>query len=163
MCLLSVWRPHILLLDHQVLIKSMIQFHLKWWMDTNGFVQGTFIHPPDPNPFLFTDASHYGWGAHLEPMRLSFHGRWTEIPIPDPYQYSGNNSHSFCTEESHTIHTQLWFYVSNDNTTVDSYINKQGGTHSPQPMHGGMGNSPLVPWNTILYSEFVISQANSIS
>ena len=32
MCLLSVWRSHILPLDHQVPINSMIQFHLKWWM-----------------------------------------------------------------------------------------------------------------------------------
>ena len=78
MYLLSVWRPHILPLDHQVPINSMIRFHLKWWMDTNRFVLGTSIHPPDPNTFLFTDASHYGWGAYLEPVRLSFHGRWSE-------------------------------------------------------------------------------------
>ena len=78
MCLLSVWRPNILPLDHQVLINSMIRFHLKWWMDTNCFVQRTFIHPPDPNAFFFTDASHFGWGAHLEQMRLSFYGPWLE-------------------------------------------------------------------------------------
>ena len=72
MCLLSVWRPHILLLDHQVPISTriMIQFHLKWLMDTDCFIQGTSIHPPDPNAFLFTDASHYGWGAHLELISL---------------------------------------------------------------------------------------------
>ena len=35
MCLLSVWRPHILPLDHQITINSMIRFHLKWWLDTN--------------------------------------------------------------------------------------------------------------------------------
>ena len=37
MCLLSVWRPHILPLDHQITINSMSRFHLKWWMDTNHF------------------------------------------------------------------------------------------------------------------------------
>ena len=78
LCMLSVWRPHILPLDHQVPINSMIRFHLKWWMDSNRFVQGTLIHPPDPNAFLNMDASHYGWGAHLEPMSLSFHGRWSD-------------------------------------------------------------------------------------
>ena len=25
--------------------------------------QGTFIHPPDPYAYLFTDASHYGWSS----------------------------------------------------------------------------------------------------
>ena len=40
MCLLSVWKPHILPLDHRFTINSMIKFHLKWWMNTNRFVQG---------------------------------------------------------------------------------------------------------------------------
>ena len=65
-------------LDHQITISSMIKFHLKWWMNTNQFVQGMPIHPPDHKTFLYTDASHYGWGAHLELMSLSFHGRWLE-------------------------------------------------------------------------------------
>ena len=81
MCLLSVWRPHILPLDHQVPIKSRIRFHLKWWMDTNHFILRMSIHPPDPNAFLFTDASHYGWGAYLKSMRPSFHGRWWIAPL----------------------------------------------------------------------------------
>ena len=51
MCLLSVWRSDCLPLDHQIPINSMICFHLKWYMDTNRFVQGTFVHPPDPNAF----------------------------------------------------------------------------------------------------------------
>ena len=85
MCLLSIWKPHILPLDRQVTINSIIKFHLKWWMNTNRFVQGVPIHPhlPTPTPadpqiFLYTNASHYGWGTHLEPMSLSFHGRWSE-------------------------------------------------------------------------------------
>ena len=78
MCLLSVWKPHSLPLDHPITINGMIRFHLQWWMNTNRFAIGTAIHPVEPNIFLFTCASHYGWEAHLELMRLSFHGRWTE-------------------------------------------------------------------------------------
>ena len=48
MCLLSVWKPHIFPLDHKVMINSMIKFHLKWWTDTNWFVQGMPIHPSRP-------------------------------------------------------------------------------------------------------------------
>ena len=70
--------PHILPLNHQIIFSNMIRFHLNWWMDTNHFALGTSIHPPDPNGFLFTDVSHYGWGAHLKLMRLSFHGHWLE-------------------------------------------------------------------------------------
>ena len=47
-------------------------------LKTNRFALGTSIHSPEPNTFLFTDASHFGWGAHLEPMRLAFHYGWSE-------------------------------------------------------------------------------------
>ena len=98
MYLLFVWRPHILPLDHQMPIISMIQFHLKWWMDINRFVQGTPIQPPDPNAFLYMDASHYRWGAHLEPMRLSFHGR----------KYSLSYRLSFCwSEDQSQLHISI--------------------------------------------------------
>ena len=39
---------------------------------------GNAHSPPDPKIYIYTDASHFGWGAHLEPMSLSFHGRWLE-------------------------------------------------------------------------------------
>ena len=78
MCLLSVCKPHILPLDHPITINGMIRSHLQRWINPNRFEIGTTIHPPDPKFFLYTDASHFGWGAHLEPTTLSFHGRWTE-------------------------------------------------------------------------------------
>ena len=78
MCLLSVWKPHIFPLDLPITINGMIQSHLHRWINPNRFETGTTIHPPDPKFFLYTDASHFGWGAHLEPTALSFHGRWTE-------------------------------------------------------------------------------------
>ena len=131
MCLLSVWKPHILPLDHQVTINSMIKFHLKWWMNTNRFIQGVPIYPPDPKTFLYTDASHYGWGAHLEPMSLSFHGRWSE----DQSQLHINMLEimviRFALIRAFKYIHHSCVMISTDNTTVVSYINKQGGTPSP--------------------------------
>ena len=89
------------------------------------------MHPPDPQTFLYTDASHYGWGAHLEPMSLSFHGRWSE---------DQSHLHINMLEIMAIRHTLIKAFkyihhscvmISTDNTTVVSYINKQGGTHSP--------------------------------
>ena len=107
------------------------QIHLKWWMNSNHFVQRMPIHPPDPKTFLYMDASHYGWGAHLEPMSLSFHGHWSE----DQSQLHINMLEIMAIRFA-LIRTLKYIHhscvmISTNNTTVVSYINKQGGTHSP--------------------------------
>ena len=131
MCLLSVWRPHILPLDHQITINSMIRFHLMWWMDTKRFILGTPIHPPDPSIFLFTDTSHFRWGAHLEPMRLSFHGRWTEDQSQLHISMLEMMAILLALKKAIKFIHHSCIMTSTDNTTVVSYINKQGGTRSP--------------------------------
>ena len=130
-CLSSVWRPHILPFDHQIMISSMIRFHLKCWIDTNRFVTGIPIHPPELNAFLFTDTSHYGWGAHLEPMRLSFHGRWTEDQSQLYINMIEMMAIRFALEKAITFMHHSCVMISMDNTIVVSYINWQSKTHSP--------------------------------
>ena len=98
---------------------------------TNRFAVGTSIHPPDPNIFLFTDASHYGWGAHLEPMRLSFHGRWTEDQSRLHINMLEMVDICLALKQAITFIHHSCIMICTDNTTVVSYINKQGGTHSP--------------------------------
>ena len=138
-CLLSVWRPHIPSLDHQVLINNMIRFHLKWWMDTNCFIQETLIHPPDPNVFLSRMPAiiSNGWDY---PLMVA---GWKTNP--NLYQYSRNNGHLFCTEESHTIHTPLLCYdIHRQYNSCLVYQQTRRNTF-PQPMRRGMGSPPLVP------------------
>ena len=65
-------------------------------------------------------------------------------PIPALYQYSGNDGHSFRTEESHKIHTPLLchdFYQQYNNGLL--YQQTRKNTFS-QPMRGGIGGPPLV-------------------
>ena len=94
-------------------------------------LQGT--QAPWECPFIlqiFLDASHYGWGAYLEPMRLSFHGHWSE----DQSQLHINILEMMAIHLAlkKTIkHIHHSFVMISDNTTVVSYISKQGGTHSP--------------------------------
>ena len=49
-------------------------------------------------------------------------------PVTAPYQYVRNDGHTISTE---TFIHHSCIMISTDNTTVVSYINKQGGTHSP--------------------------------
>ena len=131
MCLLSVWKPHILPLDHPISINGMIRSHLQWWINPIRFEIGTSIHPPDPEFFLYTDASHYGWGAHLEPTTLSFHGRWTENQSQLHINMLEMMAIRLALKQAKTFIHHSCIMISTDNTTVVSYINKQGGTHSP--------------------------------
>ena len=89
------------------------------------------IHPPDPKTFLYTDASHYRWEAHLETMSQSFHGCWLE----DQSQLHINLLEIMAIRFTlikalKHIHHSCGM-ISTDSTTLVSYINKQGGTHSP--------------------------------
>ena len=93
-------------------------------MDTNRFVQGTPIHLPDPNAFLFTDGSHYGWGAHLEPMRLSFHGRRTKEQSQLHINILEIMAIRFALKKAIQYIHHSCVMISTDNTTLVSYINK---------------------------------------
>ena len=70
-------------------------------------------------------------GAHLEPMRPSFHGRWTEDQSKLHINMLEIMAICFALKRGITIIHHSCVMISMDNTTVVSYINKQGGTHSP--------------------------------
>ena len=73
---------------------------------------------------IFTDASTHGWGAHMGDSKIS--GTWT---------LSDRKLHINCLEFKAVM---LWapllqgrqVMIATDNSTVVSYINKQGGTRS---------------------------------
>ena len=109
----------------------MIRAHLQWLMNTNRFETGTTIHPPEPKFFLYTDASHFGRGAHLEPTRLSFHVRWTEDQSQLHINMLEMMAIRSALKQAITFIHHSCIMISTDNTTVVSYINKQGSTHSP--------------------------------
>ena len=144
MCLLSVWKPHILPLDHPITINGMIRSHLQWWINPNRFETGTTIHPPDLKFFLYTDASHFGWGAHLDLRHYPFMvaGQKTN---PSSNQYVRNDGHMISTETSHNIYSPFLHH--------DIYRQHNGGLiyqqtewhRFPQPLCRSLENSQLVP------------------
>ena len=89
---------------------------------------GVPFRQAEPTLFLFTDASNRGWGAHIQ--ELSTKGFWT---------------YPYCTKHINILEMtavllalqhfeeRIWgksVLIATDNSTVVSYINKQGGTHS---------------------------------
>ena len=95
----------------------------------NRFAIGTTIHPPDPKFFLYTDASHFGWGAHLEPDDTILSWSLDRRPIPAPYQYVRNDGHTFSTETSHNIYS-LFLHHDIHRQHNDGLIYQQTGRHS---------------------------------
>ena len=101
---------------------------LRRWQDPRFLTSGIPLRTFHAEFTIFTEASTQGWGAHLGDSQIS--GTWT---------HTDRKLHINCLELKAVIHAlQHWAQVlqghqvmiATDNSTVVSYINKQGGTHS---------------------------------
>ena len=77
MALFAQWKPHVLPLEYPILLNAPIRKHLEWWDNKGRFISGVTLKPSLSSHSLFMDASLSGWGAHLKPEGLLFHGVWT--------------------------------------------------------------------------------------
>ena len=102
---------------------------LRRWLDPNFLTSGIPIRTFQADLTIFTDASNQGWGAHMGDSKIS--GTWT---------LTDRKLHINCLEfKAVTFALQHWapllqgrqVMIATDNSTVVSYINKQGGTRSP--------------------------------
>ena len=102
---------------------------LRQWLDPLFLTSGIPIRPFQADYTIFTNASSQGWGAHMGDSKVS--GFWTRID---------RKLHINCLELKVVIRAlQHWapllqghqVMIATDNSTVVSYINKQGGTRSP--------------------------------
>ena len=102
---------------------------LRHWLDPHFLTSGIPLRPFQADYTIFTDASSQGWGARMGDSKVS--GFWTRID---------RKLHINCLELKAVIRAlQHWapllqghqVMIATDNSTVVSYINKQGGTRSP--------------------------------
>ena len=84
MALLVQWKPRILPLCHPISITHQMRRHFLWW-NKDRFLA---IKPNPATHIIFSYASMYDWGAHIEPKGLLFHGVLCSRPIPTPYLVS---------------------------------------------------------------------------
>ena len=126
----KLWQPQNFPLDHQIGLTTKILQHLKWWLQEDLYLHGIPMKIDPPSYTIFTDASLSGWGAHVEPEGLLFHGLWTE----DQSRLHINvlEMKAILLSLTRAIHKvkNSTVLVSTDNTTVVAYIRHQGGTHS---------------------------------
>ncbi len=127
-CLASQWSPE---QDHRYTIVNIDQDALRdirWWQNAGIVEMG---YPPQPLPHdlsVYTDSSVTGWGAHLGDLTVY------EVWSPQTARLHINNLELMAVVLA-LEHWQVQLrskvvFVVTDNTTVMSYINKQGGTVS---------------------------------
>ena len=102
---------------------------LRHCQDPRFLTSGIPIRPFQADFTIFTDAFIQGWGAHMGDSQIS--GTWTR---------TDRKLHINCLELKAVVSAlKHWapvlqghqVMIATDNSTVVSYINKQGGTRSP--------------------------------
>ena len=93
MSLHNQWQPQKLPLCHQICMTTKILQHLKWWLQEDRYYQGVPLKIDPSSHTFFTHASLSGWGAHVEPEGLLFHGlSMDRRTIPAPHQCARDES-----------------------------------------------------------------------
>ena len=115
--------------DHLVTLSPLSVKDLEWWLDPLNLTRGSPFREPPPSIHLFKDASKEGWGAHWDFHMVS--GIWQ-----GPFQLWHINVQELQAAFLALQHWQDQFVgqvvlLATDNSTVVSYVNKQGGTKSP--------------------------------
>ena len=128
--LLSYFRPASRDLETLVPMAEHVRPHLEWWTVDEHLLEGVPFGTFRPSLSVTTDASLGGWGAFCEYRTLA--GVWTA-------EESGLHINVLELEavvravKALRAHVQgRCLTVFSDNTTVVAYINRQGGTRSPQ-------------------------------
>ena len=98
---------------------------------------------PYPSHQLFTDASQTGWGANLELEGLLFHRAWIQDQSQLHICLLEMMTVTLALKQTHHHVINSTVLVFTDNTTVVAYLQRQGGTHSP--------DFCLEVWNTLIW------------
>ena len=127
--LLYHFRPRKDPISKDIPVTQLIRDQLQWWLTRDNLMSGTTFPRPSPSISVTTDASKMGWGAHLEDQSIA--GSWST----QQSQLHINHLELLAVAQAlrsfqSRVRNQL-VRVRTDNSTVVSYINRQGGTHSP--------------------------------
>ena len=114
------------LLHKMIPITRSLHPHLQWWLEESNVIQGQPLHPLQHALQIFTDASKEGWGTHLN-ERIA-RGFWS---VPESKLHINYLELVFLAlKEFQDLCGGKIVLVATDNTTVVSYINKEGGMRS---------------------------------
>ena len=112
-------------LEKIIPIPSSLHPHLQWWLEESNVLQGQPLHPVKHALQIFPEESKEGWGAHLN--EHTARGSWS-LPESKLYiNYLELKAVFLASKEFQDLCSNKIVLVATDNTTVVSYINKEGG------------------------------------
>ena len=115
-------------LEKVIPISKSLHPHLQWWLQKDNVLTGQSLHPIKHALQIFTDASKEGWGAHLN--ERTARGSWSLPESKLHINYLELKVVFLALKEFQDLCTDNIVLVATDNTTVVSYINKEGGMRS---------------------------------
>ena len=115
-------------LEKVIPIPRTLHPHLQWWLEESNVLQGQPLHPIQHALQIFTDASKEGWGAHLD--EHTARGCWSTPESNLHINYLELKAVFLALVEFQDLCTDKTVLIATDNTTVVSYINKEGGMRS---------------------------------
>ena len=115
-------------LEKLIPVPQSLHPHLDWWLDEANVLKGQPLHPLQHAVQLFTDASNEGWGAHLGDFTAR--GVWSPLEGRLHINFLEMKAVLLALRQLEHLCKGQIVLVATDNTTVVSYINKQGGMRS---------------------------------
>ena len=115
-------------LEKVIPIPNSLHPHLQWWLQEDNVLTGQPLHPIKHALQIFTDASKEGWGAHLN--EHTARGTWSLPESKLHINYLELKAVFLALKEFQSLCADKIVLVATDNTTVVSYINKEGGMRS---------------------------------
>lgn len=130
--LLAKWKPSSRDLKVFLAVNQFIEPHLQWWTDSTNVLKGSPIKSPNPQIVMETDAcTDWGWGGYVVGGAFA-QGKWSPAEKVKHINWLELMAVWNCLQVLEQSVKGKAILVRSDNTTVVSYINKMGGTHSPQ-------------------------------
>ena len=115
-------------LEKIIPIPLSLHRHLDWWLREENVLRGQPLHPLQHALQIFTDASNEGWGAHLGDSTAR--GTWSQPESQLHINFFELKAVLLALKSfEHLCRNQI-VLIATDNTTVVSYINKEGGIRS---------------------------------
>ena len=139
-------------LEKVIPIPRSLHPHLQWWLSEDNILTGQPLHPIKHALQIFTDTSKEGWGAHLN--EHTARGSWSLPESKLHINYLELKAVVLALKEFQDLCTDKIVLVTTDNTTVVSYINKEGIWHEV-----GSSLCPIMENLDLVYLETSNSQS----